>query len=176
MYFISGIMGSIMIATGLILWSEKRKKSFISQGSKLGNRLVDLLNIGFILGLPIAVASFFASNRLLPIMLTDRADIEIHCFFSGWILTLLYSVFRGIQNSWQELSILDGGLFLALPLLSIFTTQRHLLSYQIEQDLTLLLIDLFFIIVGVMFIFIASKIKKHRNSNAIKLSILQGKR
>ncbi|MGP4933569.1 MULTISPECIES: PepSY-associated TM helix domain-containing protein [Pseudoalteromonas] len=176
LYFISGIMGSIMIATGLILWSEKRKKSSISKGSKIGNHLVDRLNIGVVIGLPIAIASFFVSNRLLPLMLIDRADIEIHCFFAGWIFTLLYSAVRGIKNSWRELSILAGGLFLTLPLLSVFTTHRHLLNYQIELDLTLLLIDLFFIIAGAIFIFIASQIKKYRNVKAMKLSARQGKR
>lgn len=163
MYFISGIMGSIMIATGLILWSEKRKRSSISKDSKLGHRLVDLLNIGFILGLPIAVACFFAANRLLPLMLTGRADIEIHCFFAGWLLSLLYPVFRGVQHSWRELSLLAGGLFLSLPLLSFFTTQRHLFNYQIKEDLTLLFIDLFLIMTGMIFLFIALKLKNKVN-------------
>lgn len=159
-YFISGIMGSIMIATGLILWSKKRNKSSISQNSKFGHHLVERLNIVFILGLPIAIASFFAANRLLPLILTERADVETRCFFAGWLFSLLYPIFRGVRNSWRELSLFTGGLFLALPFLSFFTTQRHLLSYQIKQDLTLLLIGLFFIITGTVFIFIALKIKK----------------
>ena len=172
-YFISGIMGSVMIATGLILWSQKRKKSSESQGSKFGYWLVDRLNIGFILGLSIALASFFTANRLLPLMLAERANIEVHCFFAGWIFTLIYSLFRGGEKSWRELSIFAGGLFLSLPLLSFFTTSRHLFNYQIKQDLTLLSIDLFFILTGAMFIFIALRLKNHGKAYMMNQSTVQ---
>ena len=67
LYFISGLMGAGMIASGMILWASKRreradKKGFASQGLIL----VERLNIGSIVGLLIAVAVYFWANRLLP--------------------------------------------------------------------------------------------------------------
>lgn len=174
LYFISGLMGSIMIATGLILWSQKRKISSLKEGSLLGHQLVDFLNIGFLIGLPIALACFFSANRLLPLELTERANMEIHCFFAGWLLAIIYSVCRGRKRSWKELTRYAGGLFLLLPIFSLFTSPRHLLNYQIEQDLTLLIIEILFIFVGILFIFFSLKINKYSHVQPPKKSNIKG--
>ncbi|MGO2012380.1 PepSY-associated TM helix domain-containing protein [Pseudoalteromonas undina] len=168
LYFISGVMGSIMIATGLILWSEKRKKSSLKKGSSFGHHLVDYLNIVFLLGLPIALAFFFTANRLLPLDLTERANMEVHCFFFGWLLTVLYALFRGVKRSWKELTLYAGALFLLLPVFSLITSPRHLLNYEIQHDLTLLIIEVLFILVGIMFTYVSSKIKKYPQGHSLK--------
>ncbi|HEX5791899.1 MAG TPA: PepSY-associated TM helix domain-containing protein, partial [Rheinheimera sp.] len=143
LYFISGIMGTLMIATGLVLWSEKRlKKRSATNKTPPGQQLVRWLNVGVILGLPLAVATYFYANRLLPLTLENRAEMEIHCFFAGWALMLLYPLLRGISNSWRDGALLLALAYLVLPLLSILTVQRNLLSYRFPADMTLLAVDL----------------------------------
>lgn len=143
LYFISGVMGTLMIATGLVLWSEKRLKKR-SATSKIppGQQLVRWLNAGVILGLPFAVAAYFYANRLLPLTLEHRAEMEIHCFFAGWAFMLLYPLLRGIGNSWRDGALLIAVAYLVLPLLSIVTVQRNILSYRFPGDMTLLAVDL----------------------------------
>lgn len=143
LYFISGVMGTLMIATGLVLWSEKRlRKQIANNKIAPGQQLVRWLNVGVILGLPLAVAAYFYANRLLPLALENRAQMEIHCFFAGWALMLLYPLLRGISNSWREGALLLALAYLVLPLLSILTVQRNILSYHFPADTTLLAVDL----------------------------------
>ncbi|MDR6982022.1 putative iron-regulated membrane protein [Rheinheimera pacifica] len=148
LYFISGVMGTLMIATGLVLWSEKRLQKLhadnkLNADNKItpGQQLVRWLNVGVILGLPLAVAAYFYANRLLPLALENRAEMEIHCFFAGWALMLLYPLLRGISNSWREGALLTALAYLGLPLLSVLTVQRNILSYRFPADTTLLAVD-----------------------------------
>jgi len=79
--FFSGILGTLMIATGLILWCVKRapqqqKQGFVSRGY----RLVEVTNIAAIIGLPIAVAAYFYANRFIPAELDMRLNCAIAVF------------------------------------------------------------------------------------------------
>src|SRR5256885_7424368 len=55
-----------------------------------GHRLVEVLNVGSIAGLSVAVAGFFWLNRLLPVPMQGRADWEINGLFIIWLLCLLH--------------------------------------------------------------------------------------
>jgi hypothetical protein len=101
--FISGVVGTLMVATGLILWCVKRAPQQEKQGFKsFGFRLVENLNIAAIIGLPIAIASYFYANRLISAQLENRSDLEIKTF-SGYgylrLFMLLYvlHVRRGLN-------------------------------------------------------------------------------
>lgn len=122
LYFLSGIMGSLMIATGLLLWSAKRLGK-VQQHA--GHALVNWLNAGTLLGLPLAIAAYFAANRLLPVQLEARADWEIRLFFAGWALMLAYALLRP-RHIWRDGCRLLALGFFAVPVLNLFTTQRHL--------------------------------------------------
>ena len=73
--FLSGIVGTLMIATGLILWCVKRAPQQQKQGYKsFGYRTVEVTNIAAIIGLPIACAAYFYANRFIPVELEMRAN------------------------------------------------------------------------------------------------------
>jgi len=52
--FFSGVLGSAMVATGLILWVVKRLPQQRKAGRHFGHRLVECLNVGAIAGLLVA--------------------------------------------------------------------------------------------------------------------------
>lgn len=130
LYFISGLLGCVMIGTGLVLWSVKRRarhlKGDTSAGSAFGLRLVECLNVTTIAGLPVAVAAYFWANRLLPVSMADRADWEAHSMFMVWGTLLLYSTLRPLKKVWLEVLWLAVAAYALLPLLNLFTTNRHL--------------------------------------------------
>lgn len=128
LYFLSGLAGAIIIASGLILWVVKRRPKQIKQktGPDFGFRLVEGLNVGTIAGLHIAIAAYFLANRLLPLNLPGRADWEANIMFSVWLLALLHPVIRPIPRAWVEQWALAGGAFLLLPLVNALTTERGL--------------------------------------------------
>ncbi|MBD9481967.1 PepSY domain-containing protein [Pseudomonas sp. PDM14] len=124
LYFLSGLAGSFMIASGLVLWVVKRTAQ--AKGEiDFGLRLVQILNVGAVAGLPIAMASFLWANRLLPVDLAQRGEWEIHAFFATWGLALLHPLVRSHKRAWVEQLGLAALLFAALPLLDLFTVHAQ---------------------------------------------------
>jgi hypothetical protein len=116
-------MGCAMVATGLVLWSVARVPKPGGQAG-FGQRLVEVLNIGTIAGLPAAVAAYLLANRLLPVGLTERADREVLVFFAAWIVVALYALARGPGRAWRDGFGLGALLFLAVALTDLLTTGR----------------------------------------------------
>ncbi|MBK1674914.1 hypothetical protein CKO35_16800 [Ectothiorhodospira shaposhnikovii] len=88
LYVFSGLLGAAMIATGLMLWTVKRRQRAEKArgGSHIGLRLVERLNIGIVIGLPVAIAAYFWANRLLPVGFSARAEWEVHAMFLLWVV------------------------------------------------------------------------------------------
>lgn len=147
LFFLSGVAGSAMVATGLVLWLvSRRRKGAIH----LGHHLVGRLNIAAIAGLPVAIAVFFWANRLLPIGLSERADAEGWCFFLTWALCLMHAGLRPEARAWREQFTLAGVLFVLLPLLNGATTDRHLLASLPAGDWAMAGMDLALFAAGLL--------------------------
>src|SRR5690606_31431910 len=57
LYFIAGLLGCVMIGTGLVLWTVKRRKQHLDAPQSplwedFGVRLVETLNVATLAGLP----------------------------------------------------------------------------------------------------------------------------
>ncbi|AWN37967.1 PepSY-associated TM helix domain-containing protein [Methylobacterium radiodurans] len=102
LFFLSGLTGSAMVATGLLLWAVARVPK---PGEKpgFGLRLVRGLNIAAIAGLPAGIAAFFLANRLLPVDLAARAEWEVRAFFAVWVAVGLAGVLRPQGRAWSEM-------------------------------------------------------------------------
>lgn len=160
-YFFTGLIGTAMIASGLILWTTKRKPQQMKKpnGPDFGYRLVEQLNIGTIVGLPIAIATYFYANRLLPIDMVDRANWEANVMFISWGLLLIYPAFRTSTRVWRELLQLAALVYMTLPLINMLTTDKHLINSILQQDWGLAAVDSTLFIVGCCFAFSAYKYK-----------------
>lgn len=109
-FFLAGMVGTGMVATGLILWTRKRA----ARGAA-GLRLVEGLNIASIAGLPLAIGVFFAANQLLPASWVGRADDEALFFFAAWALALAHAFLRPVRAAWREQFAIAALIYLALP-------------------------------------------------------------
>lgn len=128
LYFLSGLLGCFMIATGMVLWVVKRRERHAREGSAatFGLRFVSHLNVGVLAGLPTGVAAYFWANRLLPVTMAGRAEWELHCLFATWGWLALYAVLRPERRAWVEVLSLAGAAFGLIPLLNALTTDKHL--------------------------------------------------
>lgn len=120
--FLSGVVGTLMAATGMVLWVVKR----LPERRKLGrtpfaHRLVEVLNVGSIAGLSIATAAYFFANRLIPVGVAQRSDWEIRCFFIVWVLCAVHGLLRSHRRAWVEQLALASLLYACLPLLNTIT-------------------------------------------------------
>lgn len=127
LFTLSGLGGILMVASGLVLWSVKRAPERVKLGyTPFGHRLVEVLNIGVISGLPIAIAAFFYGNRLLPVGLAGRPDWEVRVFFAAWLLSFVTPMIRPARVAWTPQFIAGAVLFAGLPVINAVTTQTHL--------------------------------------------------
>jgi len=119
---LSGVIGTFMAASGMVLWVVKRMPERRKLGrTPFGHRLVEVLNVGSIAGLSVAVAGFFWLNRLLPVPMQARSDWEINGFFIIWLLCLLHPLRVSHRNAWLQQMALAAVLYALLPLLNLLT-------------------------------------------------------
>lgn len=128
LFFFSGLGGSAMVATGLLLWVAKRTQRLRQRQPGASLRLVNALNMASMTGLLGAMAVYFAANRLLPVALAQRENWEIRAFFIAWLVSLIHAGLRPHRRGWIEQLAAITVLWLALPLLNLATTDSHLFS------------------------------------------------
>ncbi|MDQ1833529.1 PepSY-associated TM helix domain-containing protein [Massilia scottii] len=131
LFFLSGLAGYAMVATGAILWAVKSRQTqakALKAGASIGvgTRLVEALNIGAVAGLPIAFACYFWANRLLPVVMEKRAENEIAVFFAAWGAAALLAQVKPDRAMWRLQLAAGAFLFGAIPLLNVLTTSSHL--------------------------------------------------
>ena len=164
LYFLAGLLGCGMIGTGLVLWTVKRRKHHLGSGreatEQFGVRLVEHLNVATIAGLPLAVAAYFWSNRLLPVDLGDRAAWEFHSLFVVWLGTLFYALLRPLHRAWIELLWATCAAFALIPLLNALTTDKHLVASLAHGDWVLAGFDLTMAALAAMFAIMAVKVQR----------------
>ncbi|RXJ86770.1 PepSY domain-containing protein [Arcobacter sp. CECT 8985] len=139
-FFIAGVSGIVLAATGLILWIEKRKKKY-SKKKSYGFYLVDKLNIGTIAGLFMAISAYFIANRIISIDTLNREHIEIKVFFIVWLLSYIHAFITNSKKAWVEQFIVISILYISIPIINILMYKRSILL----RDSIYNYFDLFFI-------------------------------
>jgi uncharacterized iron-regulated membrane protein len=141
LYFVGGLMGTAMMATGTILFCVKRrKKSEMEFGAATATvyRVVEACNVAALAGTALACIVYFYANRLLPEAWDGRALWEVRAFLLTWLASLLHAVIRTFMNSprlaWLDQLWTTALLCLALPLLNWATTGQHLGLYLAHGD------------------------------------------
>jgi uncharacterized iron-regulated membrane protein len=169
LFFISGLMGCVMVATGALLWAVKERQAHAKKIAQTGRagfglRLVEGLNIAAIAGLLIAFGSYFWANRLLPVGIEGRAALEIRCFFVAWSVAAVLALMRPRRGMWQCQLTASGLLFALLPILNALTTHTHLgvTLLRSEGPWAVAGFDLFSLGLGLALLYAARKLAHRR--------------
>ncbi|AXI02190.1 PepSY-associated TM helix domain-containing protein [Aquirhabdus parva] len=164
--FFSGLLGTVMIATGLILWTVKRRVQNLKGGRpSFGHYLVERLNIAAIAGLPIAMAGYFWANRLISAQLASRSDLEIRSFFIFWLLSFVHALVRPWQKAWREQLAVAAILFMGIPFINMMMTPgSSLLTTLGEGHTVLAAFDLTVFGVGLFFACATYKVMQPKHS------------
>jgi uncharacterized iron-regulated membrane protein len=127
LYFLAGLSGCVLIATGFLFWLEARRARHAKHGLA-GVRVVEGLTIGSVTGVMIATLAFFAANRLLPLETSfagkGRAELEMWTFYLVWVACLAHAWWRP-GAAWREQAWTICALALACVLLNAITTGDH---------------------------------------------------
>ena len=155
LYFISGLLGAAMIASGMIIWVKKRQKN----STRLIN-LIDRVNAAVIIGLPIAIAAYFWSNRLLPLEMVNRGAWELHCLFIVFTMCICFCLVSRPAKAWKNMLWLAAAIYAFLPIGNMLTTEHSLLSSAQEGDWLMLGFDVSMLVFASCFAVAAALFKK----------------
>ena len=155
LYFLSGLLGCAMVATGAIYWVRKRKPSTEEVDPGLGYRFVERMNVATIVGLPAAIGVYLWANRLLPVDMAGRADWEVHCMFLAWLGCFVHAAARPMQRAWPEQCWLVAAVFLGLPVVNWLTTNLHLGVTLLAGNWAMAGVDLTAIATGIVALLVA---------------------
>ena len=135
LYFLSGAGGTIMVASGLILWTVKRRTKLPDPvRPHFGFRLVERLNIGIIAGSCAGIPVYFLANRLLSLSMAHRADWEINSLFIAWGGLFVWTLARPAKRAWIEALTVCATLYALVPIINALTTARGLVPSLIAGD------------------------------------------
>lgn len=169
LYFLSGLGGAIMVATGLVLWTVKRRGRLADPlRPHFGFQLVERLNIAFIAGLPAGIAVYFLANRLLPSRMAQRADWEINSLFIAWGAVLVWTLARPAKRAWVEALGAAAALFAAVPVVNALTTPRNLVASLWRGDAVFAGFDLTMLALAALIGWAAWKAHHHKPKTPVR--------
>ena len=158
----SGLLGCAMIASGLLLWSLKQQLQTKTEKFHFGYYLVQRLNVTAIIGLPIAVLSYFYTNRI-GLMLQSAQNYEVTTFFAVWLFIFAISLCIKKQYLWKKQLAIFIALAFGLAIFNLFfLLQQNHIQNQIQnfaQFWSFFRIDLFMLIFGLLAIFLYKNIQ-----------------
>lgn len=129
LYFLAGLSGCVLIATGFLFWLESRRVQHARQGL-VGVRVVEALTIGSVTGIILATCAFFVANRALPSSGwaggMPRERLELCVFYLVWLAAFGHAALRA-RRAWSEQCWAIAGLALSAVALNWLTTGDHVL-------------------------------------------------
>ena len=101
LFFLSGLIATLMIATGAIIWVQKRQNKQ-GDANHAGVRLVQVLNVGVMTGMPLAIIITLSINQWISAQYSGRESLEINVFFCSWLFAFIHSAWANYQDAWRQ--------------------------------------------------------------------------
>ena len=161
-YFLCGVAGSVMVASGLVLWTVKRREKLRDPDRPhLGFRIVERLNVATLAGFPLGIAAMFWANRLLPVGMAERAVWEVHSLFLVWGAAAVAALVLRPKRAWTILLGTTGVLLLLLPFYNQAAGLGGMLSAIALGDWLIAGVDLVMLAFGFGFLWTARRVARH---------------
>ncbi|WP_338881655.1 PepSY-associated TM helix domain-containing protein [Achromobacter veterisilvae] len=162
LYFVLGLAGALMMATGTVLFTIKRRnkgESEFGAGTPTFYRIAEALNVAAIAGACLACICYFHANRMIPASLPNRDAWEISAFFLAWLSSLAHACVRLVQRAWVEQFACVALLCLLLPVVNVWTTGGHALAYAHAGDWQAALVESTIVAFGGLFALLAWRLR-----------------
>ena len=156
-YFILALITCFVIISGVLIWLEARNKKQIPLVQQYFNRKVGHIYIAICLSLYPVTAICFILSKLLPRSFDpDRQTIIYSIFFGLWLLFSLFYRFKRHNYFVNKNSLLIGGIAgLLIPIINGIVFGNWMWYTYANGFHTILFIDLFWLILGAITIWIA---------------------
>jgi uncharacterized iron-regulated membrane protein len=184
LYFLCAAAGTIMIATGLVMFTTKRKAMAHSPGAARFYGFVERMNVASIGGAVFACASYLWALRLLPQSLSDpsggyfdgvyasiraipldqavRSDWELYLFWMAWGVAALHAFVRVPHKAWTEQFAASAALCIGIPAIGYLVPNCDLGSMIRAGDWIMVAVDLSGLTIGLLLAWTARKVSGSR--------------
>lgn len=146
--FLSGLAGAGMIATGLILWVEKRRARKSTPQGRHTQRLIEKGNSGVLIGTLVAIGAYFWSNRLIPADWIGRESIEQNIFFAALLMCIFYCLAQRTGRGVKHLVLLTATLYGLLPWVDEWLGGKGLVTTFTDGDTILFSFNLVLLLIA----------------------------
>jgi uncharacterized iron-regulated membrane protein len=184
LYFLCSAAGTIMVATGLIMFTTKRKAMAHSPAAGRFYGFVERMNIASVGGALIACASYLWALRLLPQSLSDpsggyfdgvyasiravpldqavRSDLELYLFWLAWGVAAVHAFVRVPHKAWTEQFAACAALCIGIPAIGYLVPNCDIGSMIRAGDWIMVAVDLSGLTIGLMLAWTAWKVSGSR--------------
>ena len=152
LYLVCGLAGTVMMATGLILFTVKRQEKAPAKGFYA---LVARLNVAFVAGSCVACAAYMWGVRLLPAKLPQRTDWEVNVLLLAFAAGVVHALVRRPQQGWTEQFAAAAVLCIALPISGFLIPNSSTLAMIAFGDWRTAGVDLTSMVLGLMLAYTA---------------------
>jgi uncharacterized iron-regulated membrane protein len=183
LYFLCGAAGTIMIATGLVMFTTKRRAMAHSPAAGRFYAFVERMNVVSVGGALFACAAYFWALRLLPQALSDpsggsfdvyasiravpleqamRPDLELYVFWLAWGVAAVHAFVRVPHKAWTEQFAAVAALCIGLPAIGYLVPNCDIGSMIAAGDWKMVAVDLGGLSIGLMLAAAAWKMSGRR--------------
>lgn len=162
LYFLAGVAGTLMVATGLVLWTVKRREKLAAPDRPpFSFRVVERLNMVVVGGFPLACVAYLLANRLLPLGGAGRADREIAAMFIVWGVAALLAMILRPRVSWTLLLAATALALVSLPVLDLLALHPGLLAWLADGDWAMVGVEAVLLVLAIGFGWSARRVWRH---------------
>lgn len=159
-FFVLGVMGCLVIISGILIWLVARDKKNVPKKKRIFNFWT--ANIFMAACLSMLPVTAFTMTSLLFIAKPNQSDIY-HLYFYSWlILSVYFIVRRNLAITNHQTLLLSSLLCFLLPLIDGIKRNNWFWNTFSQGRYDILFIDLLFLILSIISIVVLIKLKQHQ--------------
>ncbi|RZK57664.1 MAG: PepSY domain-containing protein [Pedobacter sp.] len=164
-FFVLGVMGCLVIISGILIWLVARDKNNVPKHKRIFNFwTVNIFMASCLSMLPVTALTMLS---LLFIDKPGQSDIY-HIYFYSWLLLSVYFIARrSLSVTNHQTLILSSILCFLLPLADGIQRNNWIWVTFNQGKFDILFIDLLFLILAVLSVVVLVKMKQHEKLKAI---------
>ncbi len=156
-YFVLGVMGCLVIISGILIWLVARDKNNVIPRKRKFNFWVANVFLAICLTMLPVTAITFIAIKVSPEV--NQQFIYRVFFHSWWILSLYYIIRRNLNRTNRETLLLGGVLSLLVPIVNGLVTGNWLWVSASLGKWDLFVVDFLWLILGVISMAVLKRLK-----------------
>lgn len=168
MFFVLGIMGCIVINSGVMIWLVARDKKSVPDYKRKFNFWT--ANVFLATSMSMLPVTAFSMLMMLFIKEPDQSDVYNWYFYSWLILGVYFIIRRNLASTTIQSFFLSAVLCFLVPLFHGIIRNNWVWTTFNKEQFDLLFIDLLFFTLSIISIFVWYKLKQKRSQNNAEIS------